>query len=48
MFSSVRPVVATYGGTRIGRQEIDGELIEEIDGALWTVEGIEKARATAP
>jgi phage terminase large subunit-like protein len=44
----VEAMIATYGGTRIGRQEIEGELIEEIDGALWTREGIEKARATAP
>lgn len=28
----------TYGGTRLGRQELDGELIEEIEGALWSRE----------
>ncbi len=22
-------------GTRLGRQELDGELIEEAEGALW-------------
>lgn len=26
----------TYGGTRLGRQELNGELIDEIVGALWT------------
>ncbi|PAX07397.1 ATP-binding protein [Sphingomonas lenta] len=24
-----------YGGTRLGRQELDGELIEDAEGALW-------------
>lgn len=24
-----------YGGTRIGRQELQGELLEDIEGALW-------------
>ena len=27
---------ATYGGTRFGRQELDGELLEDHEGALWT------------
>ncbi|HEV2816954.1 MAG TPA: terminase family protein [Allosphingosinicella sp.] len=30
-----------YAGTRLGRQELDGELIEDFEGALWTREGIE-------
>ena len=34
----------TYGGTRLGRQELDGELFEEVEGALWTRDMIEKAR----
>jgi phage terminase large subunit-like protein len=25
----------SFGGTRIGRQELDGELIEDIEGSLW-------------
>ncbi|MEO9599614.1 terminase family protein [Parasphingorhabdus sp.] len=29
-------MTADYGGTRQGRQELDGELIEELEGALWT------------
>ena len=29
-------VLAAYEGTRIGRQELMGELLEDIDGALWT------------
>ena len=30
-----------YAGTRLGRQELDGELIEERSGALWSRELIE-------
>jgi phage terminase large subunit-like protein len=37
-----------YGGTRLGRQELDGELIEEVEGALWTRALIEVCRAPAP
>ena len=29
---------ARYGGTRLGRQELDGELIEDRDDALWSRE----------
>jgi len=41
-------MTATYGGTRLGRQELDGELIEDIEGALWTRETIEKCRTPLP
>lgn len=34
-----------YGGTRIGRQEIDGVLLDEPDGALWTRGLLERCRA---
>lgn len=27
---------AVYSGTRLGRQELDGELIDDVEGALWT------------
>ena len=37
-----------YGGTRLGRQEIDGEMIEDMPGALWTRAMIEAARGPAP
>lgn len=35
---------ARYEGTRIGRQELEGELLDDIEGALWTWELIESAR----
>jgi phage terminase large subunit-like protein len=34
----------THAGTRFGRQELDGELIEEIEGALWSRAAIEACR----
>nr|WP_326525717.1 terminase family protein [Sphingomonas sp.] len=42
--SFVEAVTADYAGTRLGRQELDGELIEEVAGALWTRAGIEACR----
>jgi phage terminase large subunit-like protein len=33
-----------YEGTRIGRQELDGVLLEDAEGALWTSTGLESCR----
>lgn len=33
-----------YGGTRLGRQELEGEILEDIEGALWSWAMIEAAR----
>ena len=33
-----------YGGTSLGRQELDGELLEDVDGALWTRAMIDETR----
>jgi phage terminase large subunit-like protein len=30
-----------YGGTRLGRQELYAEILEDVEGALWTPEDIE-------
>ena len=40
----VDTVHALYAGTRLGRQELDGELLPDAAGALWTVELIEACR----
>jgi phage terminase large subunit-like protein len=40
----IEVLTATYGGTRIGAQELDGVLLQEVEGALWPRELIEKAR----
>ena len=34
--SFVAAVEDQYGGTRLGRQELDGELLTDHEGALWT------------
>lgn len=45
--SFVEAMEALYGGTRLGRQELEGELIEEVTGALWSRAMIEAARTSA-
>jgi phage terminase large subunit-like protein len=42
-----RAVEAIHAGTRFGRQELEGVLIEESDGALWTRDLIEQRRRPA-
>jgi len=37
---------ARYHGTRLGRQELGGQLIEAVDGALWTLETFEQHRVS--
>ena len=37
-------LLAQYGGTTIGRQELDAEIIEDVAGALWKREMIEAGR----
>lgn len=37
-----------YGGTRLGRQELDGELIEDVEGALWRRPQLESIRREPP
>lgn len=39
---------ARYAGTRLGRQELDGELIEDVEGALWTMAMCEAAYRDRP
>ena len=31
----IAEVTARYGGTRLGRQELDGVLLNDVEGALW-------------
>jgi phage terminase large subunit-like protein len=40
-------VTALYAGTRLGRQELGGELLTDTPGALWTVEVLERCRLAA-
>lgn len=46
--SVVKKLRAKYGGTRLGRQELDGELLEDVPGALWTRAMIEATRLQGP
>lgn len=41
-------VTKYYGGTRLGRQELEGELIEDRDDALWTRPQLEGLKAAPP
>lgn len=38
--SAVAELQARYAGTRLGRQELEGELLEDTPGALWTLNQI--------
>jgi phage terminase large subunit-like protein len=40
----VAALTRRYGGTRLGRQELDGELIDDREGALFARSAIEAAR----
>lgn len=42
--SFLEEVRARYAGTRLGRQELDGLLLEDAEGALWTSSGLEAAQ----
>ena len=41
-------VKARYQGTRLGRQELEGVLLEDVEGALWTTAMLEAARVDHP
>ncbi len=37
-------ILKQYEGTRLGRQELDAELLDDMPGALWSRDAIEQAR----
>ena len=39
-------IIKRYEGTRLGRQELEAELLEDTPGALWTREQLEAARVS--
>jgi phage terminase large subunit-like protein len=45
--SFLEEVRARYAGTRLGRQELDGVLLADADGALWTTGMLEGVRVDA-
>jgi len=41
-------VLKRYGGTALGRQEIDGEIVEDRGGGLWRKSRLDQHRVVAP
>jgi phage terminase large subunit-like protein len=39
-------IIRRYEGTRLGRQELDAELLEDVPGALWQRDKIDETRMT--
>lgn len=42
----LKQIEERYGGTRLGRQELEGEILEDMPGALWTRASIDDTRLT--
>lgn len=42
--SAVEDLYKRYEGTRLGRQELEGEILDDVPGALWTRDMIEATR----
>jgi len=40
----IREIERRYAGTRLGLQEIDGRIVDDIDGALWKRDWVERNR----
>lgn len=43
----VATLTARYGSTRLGRQELDGEILDDAPGALWRLAQFDAARVDA-
>jgi phage terminase large subunit-like protein len=39
-------IISRYQGTRLGRQELDAELVDDVEGALWRREWIARNRVS--
>ncbi|KEO59211.1 ATP-binding protein [Thioclava indica] len=46
--SFLSEVQARYAGTRLGRQELDGVLLDDVEGALWSNAMLEASHVDAP
>lgn len=42
--SFMKAVIDRYAGTRLGRQELDAEILDDVQGALWTRAILDAAR----
>ena len=41
-------IIKRYENTRLGRQELQGEIIEDVEGALWTLMMLDELRVDEP
>jgi len=46
--NTVKQLDDRYGGTRLGRQELEGEILSDIPGALWNRDAIDQNRIIDP
>jgi phage terminase large subunit-like protein len=44
----LRTVEERYGGTRLGRQELEGEMLDDMPGALWKRAWLDEGRRPKP
>jgi phage terminase large subunit-like protein len=44
--SFLEAIKARYGGTRLGRQEIEAELLSDTPGALWQIDWLDRDRVS--
>ncbi len=44
--SFLHEITERYEGTRLGRQELHAEILDDVDGALWNRDMIERARTS--
>jgi phage terminase large subunit-like protein len=45
--SQIEALYGIYGGTRMGRQELEGEMLDDVEGALWTQDKLDDFRSVA-
>jgi phage terminase large subunit-like protein len=45
--SFIDTIIKKYEGTRLGRQELKAEVLDDVPGALWQRDAIDRARATS-
>lgn len=44
----LKTVTERYGGTRLGRQELEGEMLDDLPGALWRRSWLDEGRRSSP
>jgi phage terminase large subunit-like protein len=45
---AVAAMMERYEGTRLGRQELEGEIVDDVPGALWTRDMLDRLRVKDP